>query len=135
MANRKASAFSVLSSIVDGTYFAMAESGTNYKSTALKIWEYISAKIKGSAATLSDAGTISLSANDYVISLVVSNSSGSDITFSVGTAADGTDVLEDEVITDGSADEVYVINYCDSSASTLHFTLSSDQISVRPVKL
>lgn len=133
--NKKASAFTVFANaIVDATYFALAETGTNYKLAALKIWEYVQAKIKGSASTLSDGGTIVLAANDYVISLVVTNPGGGGVTFSVGTAAAATDVLDGELIAAGET-EVYVIHHNQASAGSLHFTLSADQLSVRSIKL
>lgn len=134
MSNRKASAFTVLSNLVDSTYFALAQSGTNYRLQALKIWEYIQAKQKGPASNITTGGTIALADNDYVISLVATNSGGPDVTFDVGTTASGTEILEAETVTAGTT-ETYVINHFQAAAANIHFTLDTGSLSVRAVKI
>jgi hypothetical protein len=134
MANRKASAFTTKSSLVDSDYVALANASTNYRALLSAFWTYIQGKLKGSAASIADNGTIALEANAYVIALVVTNAGGSNVTVSVGTADNGTDIVSGEVIAAGTTDRL-VINYYQASAANIHFTLNTGSLSVRVIKI
>ena len=80
----------------------------------------------------SDAGTISVAANVLIHSIVVTPSAN--LTLSVGTAADGTDIIDSESLTSGTT-EVFVVNHYFASAGTLHFTLNTGSVTVHVKKL
>lgn len=134
MANRKASAFTTKSSLADSDYVALANASTNYRALLSAFWTYIQGKLKGNAASIADNGTIALEANAYVIALVVTNAGGSNVTVSVGTADNATDIVSGEVIAAGTTDRL-VINYYQASAANIHFTLNTGSLSVRVIKI
>lgn len=80
----------------------------------------------------SDAGTIAIAAGTLIHSIVVTPDAN--LTLSVGTAADGTDIIDSESLTSGTA-EVFVVNHYFTSAGTLHFTLNTGNITVHVKKL
>lgn len=133
MANRKASAFTVKTSVTDSDFHANANTGTNEKTSYLVLWNYVSGKIKGAATAIADEGTADISDSDYVIAIVATNAGGSDVTFSVGTSAGGSQIIEDEVVPAGETIEVVVNRYF-AGATTLHFTLDTGSLSVRIIK-
>jgi hypothetical protein len=134
MANQKASTFTVKSTGEDTDYFPLANPSTNYRMLFTVLWAYIQSKLKGTAATIATGGTIALSNNDYVVALVATNGGGAPVTFSVGTSAAGTQIIDSEVLAAGTTQE-YVINHFNASAGNIHFTLSTGSLSVRTIKI
>lgn len=77
--------------------------------------------------TISDESTVSIPAGKEVTSIIIKTTGTP--TVSVGTAADGTDILDSEVLVNG-LNPVFKVGHFFETAGTLHFTVSTGSLTV-----
>jgi hypothetical protein len=126
MADKKRSAFTIKSTIVDSDYATLANAGTDYRTLFSTIWAYIRSKFAPDSSSVSTGNSLNIPANSELQTIVIKNASGTP-TVSVVSSLGNT--LLDHTFT-GSGTEVFKPSEFFESAGTITFTISSGSVTV-----
>lgn len=129
MANIKISDLTERTSLADGDIVPVVASSTNYMFLLSSLWTYTLGKLTGSASTLSNNGTVSVSAGQTVICITCTPSTS--LTMTVDTDGGSTVLVDAETF---SAKRTFTIFHHFTTSGTLRFTLSTGNVSVHVKK-
>lgn len=86
------------------------------------------------AGSMSNGSIYAVSANTYMLAIMLSNASGASVTVSIGTSPGGTQILDSVVVPNGTTDQTEMVGRFFASSASLYFTMASGFLTVKIAK-